>query len=291
MKRLVFSIFLIAALVLLPSCGTVGGGSGEESAPGSEDNTPGAGVQTEAHTESQTGAQTSVQSSGTSASWAAVTRIGPVPYTGALGISRTSVDPGWITPGDVIGVNEWNTPKRRHPPDAADNITIHSTVFEEGADIYEWTGFDPSFRICGYDESGRLVGQQRIDDDFYKSLLENGLTVGALFGDFTENITAITINGFERGNEKGRIDAPSVIDRVLTIVSGLEYTEEAFAASKEMYKNSGWANTIVFEYSNGFSEQILLHDSGLALFGGFISVPDEAVSLILGDAIVFSGEK
>jgi hypothetical protein len=223
--------------------------------------------------------------------WAAVTFIGEAQYNNIYPSYSGNRDyAGFIIPGEVIGICEWNIPKHNRQPGISDNIATSSTTFEEGANIYEWQGYDPSFRICGNQGGLGIIGQQRIDEAFYASLAESGATPAGLFGDFTDNVNSIAICGFNFGNEKGRIVDAAAIKQITDTILHMEYTEEAFSAGMQEWL-SGAAYTINFIFANGFTETLLLYDSGHALFGGYLSLPGDIISALLDEVIIFTGEE
>ena len=301
MKKAFLIFFIVAVMLLMPSCSK----TDDVVAPGNAESsdTASTGAQTNRAETAGTdtagaGHEDNVQS-GYAASWMAVTYIGDAHYSGwmgSTGVPGQTGDPGWIIPGEVIAVCQWNMPKRNRNPSESDNITVSSTVFAEGTDLYEWTGFDPSFRICGKDEwNGTMIGQQRDDDAFYDSLWKDEKTAAELYGDFTDSVNSIVIRGFNWGNEKGRIEDAAVIEHVLSVVLSLKYTEEARTTVEQARANAGNTiainHTIVFQFANGFSEELLLFEGGCALFGGYLRLPDELVTILLDDAVVFTGEK
>jgi len=306
MKRLLLILLAAAAFLLLQSCGR---GSGDRadgsvangsvaSGNGSGNGSEGAPPENTQHPElsqDDAGSKGSEQSGSVSgsASWASITRIGEAEYEIIVWPSRNEGDSGLITPGEVVGVCEWNMPRRNRAPASEDNVTISSTVFEEGEEIYKWSGYDPSFRICGYVKGVGVVGQQRTDDAFHESLWVNRMTPADIYNDFTDNVASIVIRSFNYGNEMGRIVDLSVIKTIMSAVLSLEYTEDAMIQAKQARYNIGSSHTVEFQLLNGLTNTLILYagGGGYALFGGFLQLPEDVVSTLLTDSVIFSGER
>lgn len=216
--------------------------------------------------------------------WSGVLYVGDVVY------SPDAANSEIIVPGELIGVCQWDITDHPVKEEVPEYVDIRATFVPWGEPVYEWEGYDPSFRVCARTQTeGELVGFTRNvvnDEAFLQSLSDEGKTLSDLYGDFSGQVESISImndNNLEVGSIEG-LQAQAVAESLLNC----SYDAAAYEEYMELNEEGAVRYQLLIATDNGHCEELYFFESGIARMTGGFYLPQDTLQQIV-DAMDYHG--